>query len=63
MGTRDEVEEELVNNFKEIMTEDNIERGYDIDRITYLIPRSVSREENESLTKPISNQEVEEVMQ
>ena len=27
VGTRDEVEEELVNHFKEIMTEDNNERG------------------------------------
>ena len=63
MGTREEVEEELVNHFMEIMIEDNNERDQDIDRITSLIPRAVSREDNENITKPISMQEVEEVMQ
>ena len=58
VGTKDEVEEELVNHFKGIMIEDNNERGQDIDRITSLIPRAVSREDNESLTKPISMKEV-----
>ena len=63
METREEIEEELTNHFKEIMTEDNTDRGQDIDRIIAFIPISVSRENNESLTKPISMQEVEEVMQ
>ena len=43
VGTRAKVEEALVNHFKEIMTEDNNERGQDIDRITSLIPRIVAR--------------------
>ena len=60
--TREEIEEELTIHFKEIMTEDNTDRGQDIDRIIALIPRSVTREDNESLTKPISMQEVEEVL-
>ena len=63
VGTRAEVEEVLVNHFKEIMTEDNNERGQDIDRITFLIPITIEREDNENLTKPITLQEVEEVMQ
>ena len=63
VGTKAEVEEALVNHFKEIMTEDNNARGQDIDRITSLIPRNVAREDNENLTKPITLQEVEEVMQ
>ena len=54
VGTRAEVEEVLVNHFKEIMTEDNNERGQDIDRITSLIPRTVAREDNENLSKPIT---------
>ena len=62
VGTRAEVEEGLVNYFKDIMTEDNIERGQDIDRITSLIPNIVTGEDNENLTKPITLQEVEEVM-
>ena len=56
MGTRIEVEEGLVNHFKDIMTEDNSERGQDIDRITSLIPSIVTGENNENLTKPISLQ-------
>ena len=63
MGTTIEVEEGPVNHFEEIMTEDNSERGQDIDRITSLIPRTVAREDNENLTKTIILQEVEEVMQ
>ena len=48
------MEEELVNNFKKIMIEDNNERGQEIDRITSLIPRAALREDNENLTKPIT---------
>ena len=59
MGSQAEVEDGLVNHFKEIMTKENNERGQDIDRIISLIPRIVTREDNENLTKPISLQEVE----
>ena len=62
METREEVREELTNHFKEIMTEDYGNREHDISRITALIPRSVSREDNENLSKPITMQEVEEAM-
>ena len=62
VGTRAEVEEALVNHFKD-MTEDNNERGQDIDGITSLIPRTIAREDNENLTNPITIHEVEEVMQ
>ena len=54
METKEDIEEGLTNHFKEIMTEDNTDRGQDIDRIIALIPRSVTREDNESLTNPIS---------
>ena len=54
VGSRVEVEDGLVNHFKEIMTEENNERGQDIDRIISLIPSIVTREDNENLTKPIS---------
>ena len=63
MGSRVEVEDGLVNHFKEIMTKYNNERDQDIDRIISLIPNIVTREDNENLTKPISMQEVEGVMQ
>ena len=61
--TRIEVEEGIVNHFKEIMTKDNSERGQDIDRIISLIPSIVTRDDNENLTKLISLQEVEGVIQ
>ena len=54
METREEVEEELTRYFKEIMTEDNTTRGQDTNMIFSLIPRTVSREDNENLNKPIS---------
>ena len=60
--TREEIEEELTNHFKEIMIENNIDRGHDIDRIIALIPISISREDNGGLTNLISMQEIEEVM-
>ena len=63
VGTQVEVEEGLVNHFKEIMTEDNSERGQDIDRITSLILSIITGEDNKNLTKSISLQEVEVSMQ
>ena len=60
--TREEVEEEQSSYFKGIMTEDNYSREKDIAHITALIPRGVSREDNENLNKPISLQEVEEAL-
>ena len=62
METREEVKEELLSYFKGIMTEDNYSREQDIAQITALIPRVVSREDNENLNKPISLQEVEEAL-
>ena len=60
--TREEIEEELSSYFKGILTEDNNTREQEIAQITDLIPRSVSREDNENLNKPISMQEVEEAL-
>ena len=60
--TREEVEEELTSCFKGIMTEDNNSREQEIPQIIDLIPRSISREDNENLNKPISMQEVEEAL-
>ena len=56
METREEFGEELVNHFKEIMTEDNGARDQDIAWITALISRTVSGEDNENLSKPITIQ-------
>ena len=53
METRGEVEEELTNYFRGFMTEDNNDRDQDIAQITALIPRIVTKEDNEMLNKPI----------
>ena len=62
METRGEVEEELTSYFKGIVIEDNNDRDLDIAQITTLIPRTIAKEENEMLNKPISMQEVEEAV-
>ena len=59
---REEVEEELSSYFKGILTNDNNLREQEIVQITDLIPRSISREDNENLNKPIPMQEVEEAL-
>ena len=62
METRGEIEEELTNYIKGIMTEDGIDRNQDIGHIIALIPRTVTREDSEILNKPISMEEVENVV-
>ena len=62
METRGEIEEELTSYFEGIMTEDGVDRDQDIARTTALIPGTLSREDNEMLNKPISMQEVEDVV-
>ena len=57
--TRGEVEEELTSYFKGIITKENSDKDQNIDCIIALIPRKVTREDNEMLNNPISMQEVE----
>ena len=51
METRREIEAELMQHFIEILSKDGGDRGMDIGQITCLIPRVVTRENNEMLTK------------
>ena len=44
------------------MTEDGIDKNWYIAQIIALIPRTVTREDSEILNKPISMQEVEDVV-
>ena len=60
--TRWEIEEELTQHFSKILNEDVDDRGRAIERITYPIPKFVTRENNEMLTKPVTIQEVEEAV-
>ena len=53
METRREIEEELTQHFSKILSEDGGDRGRDIEKITRLIPRAVTRENNQMLTKPV----------
>ena len=61
METRREIEEELTHHFFDILSEDGGDRGRAIAKITRLILRIVSKENNEIIINPISMQEVEEV--
>ena len=58
--TRQEIEVELTLHFSKILREDGGDRSQDIEQITSLIPRVVTGENNEMLTKPIEMQEVEQ---
>ena len=60
--TRREIEEELSQHFSDILKEDGGDHSRAINRIIDLIPRTVSRENNEMLVKPVTMQEVEEVI-
>ena len=59
---REEIESELTQHFSEILREDGGDRGQDIEKITSLIPRLVTGENNEMLIKPIGMWEVEEAV-
>ena len=60
--TREEIEEELVNHFKEVMMEDKLNRWQDISNITQLLPTVIFGEQNEILLKQIEIQEVEDAL-
>ena len=60
--TRREIEEELSQHFSDIRKEYGGDRSRAINRITNLIPRTVTKENNEMLIKLVSMQEVEEVI-
>ena len=49
--TTQEIEADITQHFSEILNEDGGDRGRDIGKITILIPRVVSGENNEMLTK------------
>ena len=53
METRWEIEAELTQHFSEILREDGGDRSQDIEQITSLVPRLVTRENNEILINPI----------
>ena len=51
---RRDIEDELTHHFLEILQEEDHDRGRDIEKITRLIPSSVTRENNEMLTKSVT---------
>ena len=52
--TRREIEDELTQHFPDILSEDGGDRGRAISRITRLIPKTVSKENNEMLINPVA---------
>jgi len=61
--THDEIEGEFLNYFKEALQEPNINRIPAINKLLKSIPKVITEEHNNLLIKPISLQEVEEVVQ
>ena len=59
---RQEIEAELTQNFLDILREDGGDRNQEIEQITSLVPRLVTRENNEMLIKLIGMLEVEETI-
>ena len=60
MENRREIEAELTQHFSENLKEDGGDRSREIEKITRLIPRLVTVENNEMLNMSIGMQEVEE---
>ena len=56
--TRGDIEEELVQHFRNVMTEDQDDRQQGIEKITQHILRVVTEEHNEILPNNIDIQEV-----
>ena len=61
--THDGIEGEFLNYFKEALQEPNINRIPAINKLLKSIPKVITEEHNNLLIKPISLQEVEEVVQ
>ena len=60
--TRGDIEEELVQHFRNVMNENQDDRQHDIKKITQHISRVATQEHNEMMKKPLYIQEVEEAM-
>jgi hypothetical protein len=56
------MESELVNYYKDLLTEPVQDRSEAITTITQHIPNLISREHNEALMRPISIEEVDQAM-
>jgi hypothetical protein len=58
-----EIENTLVNHFQGIAQESNQDRTKAIKRITHHIPKLVTEEQNINLRKPITKEEINQVIQ
>jgi hypothetical protein len=56
----DKIAEEMTNDYKDLLTEPIDERMLVIHKITRHIPFIVTHEHNESLTRPITQEEVDQ---
>lgn len=62
MTQQDEIEHLLVEHFKGILSEPNVNRSEDIDKIYHHIPKKVSRDQNLALLRVITKEELEETI-
>jgi len=59
---QDELEHLLVEHFKDILSEPNVNQSEDIDKTCHLIPKKVSRDQNLALLRVIAKEELEETI-
>ena len=62
MTQNEEIEHLLVEHFKDILSEPNINRAEDIAKISHHIPEKVTRDQNLALLQIISKDELEEAI-
>ena len=62
MENHEDMQQELVDYFKNIQQEPQTNRQQEIDQIKQLIPKLVTAEHNKMLLRPVSPQEVDEAM-
>jgi hypothetical protein len=55
----DEISSELVNYYKNILSETDIDKTLTINHITQHIPALITPEQNQALMRPISKEEVD----
>jgi hypothetical protein len=59
----EDLEQELVSYYQDLLSEPPIDRSPDIEKITQHIPNLITREHNEALSRPIMIEEVDLALQ
>ena len=63
LHTKQQIQEELIHYFQELLMETAASRHVAIEQITQNIPRLVSEDQNDALLHPITQEEIKNAMQ